>query len=249
MSFHRQAEFATALRTPSLKPPYAPGRFAVYRSNRYAALTDSLAATYRATERIVGARFFAEMALAFIDMHPPCSPVLHKFGMELPEFIERALSAEELPYLADVARIERAWMEAYHAADQAPLAAIMLHGQSDDAVLAARFALHPTMDLIRSLYPAGSIWQMNAEHGAAHEIEEWRAENVLVWRPELDVHVRIIPGDTAAFLTALRMDKSLGDAAEAGLGANPTFDLPSQLAGAFDLGLIARASLFEAAES
>ncbi len=249
MSPQPQVDFASALRDPSRKSAHPPARFAIYRGNRIAALTESLAATYSATERIVGAPFFDTLARAFIAAHPPCSPVLHEYGVEMPDFIAGFASAESLPYLADVARIEWAWMAAYHAADCEPLAAEILAGHDDAALLGARFTLHPTAALIRSPHPAGTIWQMNAEGGTPGVIADWHGETVLVLRPHLDVMVRIIPDETAVFLAALDAGLPLTLAAETGLHADPAFDLACQLSGAFALGLIVATSLPEPTET
>lgn len=48
---------------------------------------------------------------------PPCR------RRDFPDFIERYEHAQSMPWLADVARIERAWLDAYHAADTEALSA------------------------------------------------------------------------------------------------------------------------------
>ncbi|KAG0919362.1 hypothetical protein G6F31_021147 [Rhizopus arrhizus] len=60
------------------------------------------------------------MARVFAAATPPSSPVLLHYGAEFPDFIASFPPAEPLPYLADVARIERAATEAFHAAVSAP---------------------------------------------------------------------------------------------------------------------------------
>ena len=53
------------------------------------------------------------------------------------------------------------------------------------------------------------------EGGTPTEIGHWQAENVLVVRPQLDVLVRIVPDETAAFLAALSSGLPLAMAAAA----------------------------------
>src|SRR3546814_5903028 len=68
--------------------------------------------------RIVGDEIFRAMARVYVASAPPHSPIMLDYGASFPDFIERFEPATTLPYLADVARIERAWIEAYHAAER-----------------------------------------------------------------------------------------------------------------------------------
>ena len=78
---------------------------------------------FPATRRITGPDFFRAMARFHVRATPPTSPLLFEYGRDFPDFIERLRACAAMPWLADVARIERAWLDAYHAADAAPLAA------------------------------------------------------------------------------------------------------------------------------
>ena len=143
-----EPSFAAALLDPGLPVPLdvvsdnAPSlsrRFAVHRNNVVAGLVEALEARFPAVEKIVGKEFFVAMARAFIQKRPPRSLLLATYGDEFAEFIGAFEPAHELPYLADVARIEAARTRAYHAADAAPLGASEL-AQLDakDAVRSAR---------------------------------------------------------------------------------------------------------------
>ncbi|GEC17491.1 hypothetical protein NWI01_33830 [Nitrobacter winogradskyi] len=101
-------------------------RFAVYRNNVIAGLVDTLQAAFPAVSRIVGNDFFRAMARIYAASELPVSPIMLGYGGSFPNFIERFGPAAMLPYLADVARIERAWTEAYHAAEASALDPAML---------------------------------------------------------------------------------------------------------------------------
>ncbi len=120
----RQRGFAAALLDPGLPMPDGlvgpdgepgPKRFAVYRNNVVAGLTETLKDAFPAVHRIVGTDFFRAMARAYVLVEPPRSPIMLDYGAGFPDFIRQFDPAAGLPYLADVARIERAWTEAYHA--------------------------------------------------------------------------------------------------------------------------------------
>lgn len=130
--FDYAAAFTAGLLDPDRAPPdsvsgpngkAAIKRYAVYRNNVTASLIDALAASFPATLRITGPDFFRAMARFHIRETPPTSPLLFEYGRDFPDFIERYEHAQSMPWLADVARIERAWLDAYHAADAEALSA------------------------------------------------------------------------------------------------------------------------------
>ncbi len=89
---------------------------------------------FPAVERIVGEEFFQAMARAYVLAEPPRSPVLMDYGTTFADFIAGFAPAASLPYLPDVARIERAWREAYHAEDAEPLGPEAFAGIGADAI-------------------------------------------------------------------------------------------------------------------
>lgn len=80
-----------------------------------------------------------------------------------------------IPYLADVARLEAARTEAYHAAEAKALDPLDLADIPPVAWAGARVALHPSVRTVASAWPVASIWR-------AHRDERLDAE--LIWRAE-----------------------------------------------------------------
>ncbi|MDF0773572.1 DNA-binding domain-containing protein, partial [Escherichia coli] len=62
-------------------------RFAVYRNNIMASLTEALAENCPVLQRQVGDEFFRAMVAEFIRQHPPSSPVLAVYGNALASWI------------------------------------------------------------------------------------------------------------------------------------------------------------------
>src|SRR5260221_12446533 len=81
-------------------------RFAVYRNNVMAGLGKALKGRFPVVEKIVGEEFFAAMAGVFVQERPPRSPLLAAYGDDFPAFIAAFETAQDLPYLSDVARLE-----------------------------------------------------------------------------------------------------------------------------------------------
>lgn len=242
-----QGAFRAALLDPTA--PVPPGviahtaaapdkRFAVYRNNVVVSLREALAAAFPVVQRIVGDEFFAAMAGVFVRAHPPTSPLLMHYGDDLPGFLETFPPLAELPYLADVARLERARLRAFHAADATPLAADAFAALDAQALETVRVALLPGTAIVRSAHPIVTILAMNDGDAEPAPIAEWHGEDALVARDGFAVAVRRLPPGGAVFLDALARGDTLGAAANAAFDDAPDFDLALNLAGLISAGLV-----------
>jgi hypothetical protein len=189
----------------------APRRFAVYRNNVVVSLTEALEVAFPAIAKLVGTEFYKAMAGTFVRAHPPRSPLMMLYGAEFPDFLAVFPPVAHLPYLADVARLEQAVREAYHAADGVPVdpAALTL---APDALAGARLRFAPAVRLVRSQYPVYAIWLANTSGGPKPLL---RAEDALVTRPEFDPVVTPLAG-SAPILEALIEGIPVGRAIRAG---------------------------------
>ncbi|MGV3510712.1 MAG: putative DNA-binding domain-containing protein [Novosphingobium sp.] len=167
----------------------ASGRFNVYRNNYLITLRNALRSTFPVVERLVGEEFFAALAHAFAERLPPQSPIMARYGDVFPGFLESFAALSEFPYLADVARIEYARVQAYHAADAANFA--IDSEAAANAALEHPVRLHPSVSIIASAYPAHSIWQAQVDQD--DKSPAWQAETVVVWRHGMFDLVEAIP--------------------------------------------------------
>lgn len=237
-----QGDFASALRDPDLELPLGvtshdsdtpQERFAVYRNNVMMGLVCALEARFPATRKITGVDFFIGAARLFAAAQPPHSPLMMFYGDEFPAFLADFEPAREVPYLADVARLEAARTRACHAADAKPLTPAALSGSLPDALAGMRFVLHPSVEIVASEYPVVTIWAMNSGEIELAPITDWRGEDALVLRPSFDVEVRRLPPGAKIFLHNLAARNPLGEAAAAAFAGNPNFDLAANLAALF----------------
>ena len=242
MSDSFQAAFAEALRDPGAALPRGvishnseepKKRFAVYRNNVMVSLIDALEARFPASCKIVGDEFFKAAAKVFASEQPPRSPMMTLYGDEFPAFLAEFPPARDVPYLADVARLEAARTRAYHAADARPLEPAVLSSIAQETLADLRFALHPSLEIVASDYPILTIWAMNSGIMEPAPVSDWRGEDVLVSRPETDVEVRRLPPGARVFLQCLASGKPLGSAAASALAANEGFGLAVNLAALF----------------
>lgn len=228
-----QAAFAAALLAPDR--PLPPGlvdprgrpskaRFDVYRNNVTASLLRVLQAAFPVTQRLVGAEFFAAMAVEFLRAHPPRSRMMMLYGADFPAFLAGFPPVAHLGYLADVARIEQALRESYHAADAVPLGAERLAAVPPEAFLAARLTFAPSLRLIRSDWPALSIWQAN-QSAAGGALAAVGAESLVILRQDFDPAPHALTPGMADILACLLRGQPVGLAMEAAHGESDLNDL------------------------
>jgi hypothetical protein len=245
------AVFAAALLDPDRATPAAVAgpngksarkRYGVYRNNVTVSLINALAAVFPATMRMTGVDFFRAMARSHVRAKPPTSPLLFEYGRDFPDFIERYEYARSMPWLADVARIERAWLDAYHAADVEPLAAHVLAFIPPERLVEAVLTPHPATRIVCSRYPAVTIFAANRNDGPVGRIAATEPEDALATRPGLEVIVRRLPPGGAIFLKRLITGEPLGVAAAAALADSPAFDLAANIRGMLKAGAFTAAN-------
>jgi len=231
-----QAAFAAALLRPADPVPAgltdpqgrpAGKRFDIYRNNVVVSLAEALGLAFPVVKKLVGETNFGVLARAFVSVHPPEDPRLARWGTALPGFLETFAPVRPLGYLPDVARLEQAIRESYHAADAAPFDPAVLAGLDAAALMEARLAVAPAVRLVASRWPVFSIWRFNTEDAAPKP--QMAAEEVLVSRPGYDPLPALLPPGGVAFLTALAGGASLGTALAAP-GVPEDFDLDTTLA-------------------
>ncbi len=239
--FELQQRFAAALRDPQARPPVAssPRRFGVHRNNVAAGIFAVVAARFPAVRRIVGDDFFLAMASSYIEQSPPRSPILMRYGETFATFVAGFEPAADVPYLADVARLEWLQHEAYHAADATPIAAQELASVALDRIAELKFRLHPTLRLFASELPALSIWRTNAKPGEVLPAKfATEPEYALILRPSLEVDTHRIDAAMYAFVAALHEGQALVTAAERAMSRANHVDLQTSLASLITMGAL-----------
>lgn len=242
-----QADFAAALLDPARPAPKGlrawncsdpSARLAVYRNNVVVSLVQALADTFPVVQRLVGDEFFAAMAALYVRAHPPRSPVLAEYGDGFADWLAGFEPAAGLPYLPDMARLERARVRAYHAADTAAIDAPALAAclSSSNPLDRLRLDIHPAITVIVSDWAAASLW-------AAHQHESEQAiarvtlddaESALVLREGDEVLVLPVSRADAFFVRSLQSAQPLAAAVEAATIA-PAAGAPFNLAAALAL--------------
>ncbi|CAN5283255.1 DNA-binding domain-containing protein [soil metagenome] len=206
------------------------GRFGVYRNNVVKSLCDALSDTFPVVRQIVGDEFFAAMAREFVLAQPPTSPVLLEYGEGFADFLSLFPPVDTLPYLADVARIERAWLDVYHAAEPDGAARFAMDTVDLETMPHMALCLHPALRLVRCRNTAFGIWHAHAAEDGLHDLS-WGQEpqDLLIIRPQQIVEVHILlPGDVM-FIEALLRGANILQAATVTFKTHVQFDVVSAI--------------------
>ena len=202
----------------------AARRFGVYRNTVSVGLTEALAQRFPVIRRLVGAEFFGALAQIYQADYPPTSPVLFEWGQTFPNFLASVPPLTAYPYMADVARIELARGQAYHAADADPITPQQIADAADDPAQ-SRLSLHPSVQVLHLSHPGVTIWAANQPGAATKPLSHHHAEIALVLRDRnLQIPVIAIgPGD-AAMVQSMAQGRTLLAAAQIGAMAQHGHD-------------------------
>ncbi|MQY42887.1 DUF2063 domain-containing protein [Epibacterium sp. SM1969] len=232
-----QAEFTHAMMDARRDIPFglrdslnrpAGRRFNVYRNNVAVSLTEAMMQAFPVITKLLGEDNMKGLSGIFLRAHPPKSPLMMHYGDEFPRFIAGLDQLSHLGYLPDVARLEQAMRESYHAADAVAMDANLLGTLQPDQLMQARLTLAPAIKLIRSPWPIYDIWRFNMVEGTPAPTAS--AQDVLILRPEFDPELALLPQGGAAWITAVMAGKTLGEAYEVACQDTEEFDLSSTLA-------------------
>ena len=129
-----------------------------YRANAQATAARALAAAFPTVAALLGDETFNAVAARHWQLHPPERGDLAQFGTAFTSALADDPQLSDLPYLADVARLDWAVHHCAMAAD-APgtVAGLALLADTDPAEL--RLMLWPGLGLLSSAWPVVSIWQ------------------------------------------------------------------------------------------
>lgn len=225
--------------TPALVAS-ASARFDVYRNNVFYSLANALAELFPVTEQLLGEAFFRGLATAHVRTVLPSRPDLQHYGEDFPEFVTTHEACADLPWLADVCRLELARRRAYHAYDSQPLDAPALAAYAIEDLLASRIELLPSVCLHQSQWAVRSVWEAHQQDSVDLDGVQLNCpQYTVVFRPAWDVVVIGIDEALHAFLFALQAQHSLGEALEQSAVEFPSYDSAAALAFCISQGFIA----------
>ena len=189
-------------------------RLQIHRNNTTILLTEALAATFHIVHELVGEEFFAQMARAFVRIHPPTSPCLFEYGQGFPAFLQSLAALSEMPYVADVAELEWQWNSALFAAEAKPLTAEALAAIPPEELAGHHLRPHPSVRFVTSPYPIKKIWDMHqpdADPDMGVDLNDG-GDAVLIVRPHADVGIHQLSLNAYVMASRLAEGATLAEA-------------------------------------
>lgn len=220
----------------------AARRFAIYRNNSLQSLTEALRDGFPVINRLIGGDCFDGVAWRFITAHPPTGGCLLDYGAGFAAHLSSDPATAGLLYLADMARLEWAWHEAFHAADEPCWTLAELGAIAAERQAALRWRLHPSVRTIESDWPLLRLFAANQPGRDADEMLDLNMEHggaLAVFRPKAEVLMAELSDGEFVLLSQLAEWGDLDRALLAALCAEPDFDFAAGLARLFSLGVFA----------
>ncbi|HEY6395040.1 MAG TPA: DNA-binding domain-containing protein [Candidatus Binataceae bacterium] len=189
----------------------ADERVDIYANMYFYRLLDVLKEDFPATLAVLGAENFHNLATGYLLEHRPTEPSVLHLGRHLAEYLQRSTLAHafriEAPFIADLARLERATIDVFHAPDFPALDTAAMR-----AIPAARWPrlkmrLHPAVRILQC------EWKVADVLTAVEAGREWTAPahekcNLLVWRHDSRSHCREMDSIESHALSLAERDAS-----------------------------------------
>ena len=206
----------------------AEERLAIYRNSVFSNLRGALRDSYPVVFRLLGETFFNHAADEYARSCPSVSGDLQDFGGDFSGFLEKFGPCAELHYLPDVARLEWAWDQAFHAAGHAPLALERFGAIPPEHYAGLYFRLHPSCTFLTSDYPILRIWQVNQDDYSGDQqvdLSEGGVRLTITRGNDFAVEISALDAGGFAFLQAIAGGGNLETALESALKSDAGFDL------------------------
>ena len=178
-----------------------------------------------------------ERSDAAIQSHPLGPSSLDRFAYARDDDDGPAQFHHAAAALPDVARLENAWVEAYHAEDGGVATVGDLAALSPDSLSDTRIAFHPGARLLRFATPAATVWALAQVSNGSVAPTEGISEDALITRHDCHVRVRVLPPGGYDFTLKMREGATLIEAFTA--LDDPAFDFGTHLVGLVDSGAVA----------
>jgi hypothetical protein len=136
-------------------------RLSVYANAYFARLHDCLREDFGALARALGADAFHDLVQTYLMMHPPTRPSLRHAGAHLAEHLATepfaSIFSRRCPYAADLARLEWALAEAFHAADSPVVARERFSAVAPEDWGGLGFEVVPSLQLVACAWPVHTV--------------------------------------------------------------------------------------------
>jgi hypothetical protein len=133
-------------------------RLGIYRHSIQGILGQHLRAVYDVVAQLVGAEFFEYLTEVHIDQSPPSSTALSEYGEGFSSTLLNHPALKNMPWIAEVARLEWARSQAWQGVNQAPRSFNDLSNLSEAEYNQVVLQLPDSAQLLESNYAIYDVW-------------------------------------------------------------------------------------------
>jgi hypothetical protein len=179
-------------------------RLDIYADMYFYRLRDALAEDFITVCAVVGEDNFHNLITDYLIAHPPSHFSLRYAGRRLPPFLLQHPLSRHWPYLADLAQLEWAILDAFDAPDTAVLQPAALAAVPRQSWPALRFQFTPSLRVLQLDWPADEVWKQ-VQRQETPVVPARESVSLRVWRQDLRVyHRRIDAAERVALAAAQR---------------------------------------------
>jgi hypothetical protein len=189
-------------------------RLDVYATMYFVRIHDVLRDEFQRLVAALGGEAFHGLVTDYLLACPPGHPSLREAGARLPDFLTAHALDGARPWLAELARLERARTEVFDGPDARPVTIEDLRGVPPERFAALRFRLIPSHRLLANRFAIMALWRAHPEEeeaadGDAAVVPAAAPETLVVWRRDDVVFHRAADADEARWLPRLAADQGL----------------------------------------
>jgi len=186
----------------SRAPLSAVERWDIYANMYFYRLRDCVQQDFAAVAGTIGEVNFHNLMTDYLLAHPPSHFSLRYAGQHLATFLADHELLRDWPYLADLARMEYAIVDAFDAADTQPLDPDALRRVPSEEWPRLQLAVSPAVRLLRLDWPVADVWRA-IKDGKEPGVLTAGETHMRVWRRDWCIFHKVIDAHEAAALATL----------------------------------------------
>jgi len=192
-------------------PRRSAGQRMVFYGNAYTLrLKEALTTDYDRLHSYLGDDLFETLMQQYIESYPSQHPSLRYFGQHVVELVEQHESFKQLPEVAEIARIEKAFGDSFDAADCQCASLDQLAQLNPEAWATLTLHFHDSVQLLPQHYNSFQIWQALSNEKAPPQ-RTTSNTTWLIWRQNLVSQYRALESAELAALTIVMSAGSFAD--------------------------------------
>ena len=164
-------------------------RIDIYANAYFHRLLDCLNEEFPATLAVMGPDNFAALGRDYLVQYPPSQPSIVHAGRYLATFLRNHRLARQWPFIAELARLERAILDVFHARDVPALGVEALRKIPSQQWPELKLRTHPAVEIVQGEWRVADVLSV-VESGHDWSEPGHQSAAVIVWRQDAQVHYR-----------------------------------------------------------